>query len=58
MITSGGVIAALSVSGPVYRLTEERAREIAPSVALPPLQSATGWVSRAESRAISRRDRK
>ena len=30
---TGGVIAALSVSGPVYRLTEERAREIAPAVA-------------------------
>lgn len=29
---TGAVIAALSVSGPVYRLTEERAREIAPEV--------------------------
>ena len=29
---SGTVIAALSVSGPVYRLTEKRAREIAPEV--------------------------
>ena len=29
---TGIVIAALSVSGPVYRLTEERAREIAPAV--------------------------
>jgi DNA-binding IclR family transcriptional regulator len=29
---TGGVIAALSVSGPGYRLTEERAREIAPEV--------------------------
>ncbi|MBN9636293.1 MAG: IclR family transcriptional regulator [Actinobacteria bacterium] len=28
----GGVIAALSVSGPAYRLTVERAREIAPTV--------------------------
>lgn len=28
----GGVIAALSVSGPAYRLTAERAREIAPTV--------------------------
>jgi DNA-binding IclR family transcriptional regulator len=28
----GGVIAALSVSGPAYRLTEERVREIAPTV--------------------------
>ena len=31
---TGGVIAALSVSGPVYRLTEDRAREIASAVAL------------------------
>jgi DNA-binding IclR family transcriptional regulator len=29
---TGTVIAALSVSGPVYRLTEDRAREIAPAV--------------------------
>jgi DNA-binding IclR family transcriptional regulator len=28
----GGVIAALSVSGPAYRLTAERVREIAPTV--------------------------
>ena len=28
----GAVIAALSVSGPGYRLTEDRAREIAPDV--------------------------
>jgi DNA-binding IclR family transcriptional regulator len=29
---TGTVIAALSVSGPVYRLTEDRARELAPAV--------------------------
>lgn len=29
---TGAVVAALSVSGPVYRLTEERTREIAPAV--------------------------
>lgn len=29
---TGGVIAALSVSGPVFRLTEERAHELAPAV--------------------------
>jgi DNA-binding IclR family transcriptional regulator len=29
---TGGVIAALSVSGPVYRFTEERRREVAPDV--------------------------
>ena len=37
----GGVIAALSVSGPAYRLTAERAREIAPTVV-----AAAGDVSR------------
>ena len=29
---TGGVIAALSVSGPVYRFTEERMREVTPDV--------------------------
>ena len=29
---TGGVIAALSVSGPVYRFTEERMREVTPEV--------------------------
>ena len=29
---TGGVIAALSVSGPVYRFTEERLREVVPDV--------------------------